>query len=125
MSGSGEWQGNLKGRRIAGAQREPQGAALSQEVGGYPRLRVVGTWILDAGEGRDPLGRRACFCPPKVRSQSLPASVLLGLSASGLEGAFFSVVLLGQVWFPPFPLKATKMKLNFFKSSFTWKPSYK
>ena len=39
-----------------GEDSEPQVAAPSQGGTGYPSLRVMGAWVLDAGEGRGPLG---------------------------------------------------------------------
>lgn len=112
----GEWVWGMadllcsEGRTMAGAQQQPQ----SQGSMATPVAWVVGAWVLDAEKQGAVWVGRACLCPPKVRSPSLPPLSSGGFVPPASRGSFSSLVLLGQVWFLLFPLRASKTKLNFF-----------
>lgn len=94
----GEWvwgaAEEVRGRTMAGSQRWLHQVPGGGGGTGYPSLRVRGAWVVEAGQGRGPLGGGG----PKTGPQSPPASSDLPHEVT-LEGTFLSLVTMGWIWF--------------------------
>lgn len=128
VSASGDGRGP---RREEGGKGSEGARGGNTSQGSGPQPQGGGSRVLGAGERRDPLGGRACVCPPKFRPQSLStSSVLFGLSPSPIghpQGRFIFLALLGHIWLLPHFPKGNQGKAGLFqeKDIFTWKLSYR
>lgn len=121
----GEWvwgaAEEVQGEDDAGSQRWLHQVPGGGGGTGYPSLRVRGAWVVEAGQGRGPLGGGGALrpglslcLPPLTSPTRSPLRVLSFLRLRWAGSGSFLV-----------PSKSNHDQVGLFKIVFTWKLSHK